>query len=73
MANPDPPHNIVVQCHPHWYQQQQEVGLVCWKIGQVLAVDVHRDLRTQYHILVQLDDGHHHICYPDELVSYALS
>ena len=45
---------------------------MCWEIGQVMAVDVHHDLRAQYHVLVQLDDGRHHICYLDELESFVL-
>ena len=42
------------------------------KIGQVVAVYMRHNLHTQYHILVQLDDGRHCICYPDELGSFAL-
>ena len=45
---------------------------MCQEIGQVMAIDVHCDLQTQYHILVQLDHSRHHICYPDELESYVL-
>ena len=61
-----PPHDIVVQHHPH-YQQQEEVGLVCRGIGQVVAVNVRCDLRAQYHVLVQSDDGRHRIYYLVEL------
>ena len=45
---------------------------MCQEIGQVVAVDMCRDLRAQCHILVQLDDGHHCIYYPDELESSTL-
>ena len=45
---------------------------MCREIGQVMAVDVCRDLRALYHILVQLDDGRHRIYYPDELEFSAL-
>ena len=45
---------------------------MCWKIGQVVAVYMCCDLQAQYHILVQSDDGCHHIHYLDELESYAL-
>ena len=45
---------------------------MCWEIGQVKAVDVCHNLHSQYHVLVQLDDSHHHICYPDKLESCAL-
>ena len=62
-----PPHDIVVQHHPH-YQRQEEVGLVCQEIGQV-AVCVCCDLRAQYHALVQLDDGRHCMYYLVELGS----
>ena len=45
---------------------------MCQEIGQVKAVNMRRDLRAQCHVLVQLDDGRHCICYPDELGSFAL-
>ena len=45
---------------------------MCWKTGQVEAVDVCHDLCAQYHVLVQSDDSHHHICYLDELESCTL-
>ena len=48
------------------------MGLVCWEIGQVGAVDVYCDLHTQCHILVQSDNGHHPIYYPDKLESCTL-
>ena len=64
-------HDIVVRHHPRC-QRKEEVGLVCWGIGQEVAVDVRRDLRAQYHVLVLSDDGRHRIYYPGERESYAL-
>ena len=43
-----------------------------WEIGPVKAVNVCCDLHAQYHILVLLGDGHHHIYYLNELESCAL-
>ena len=45
---------------------------MCQGIGQVVAVDVHYDLHAQCHILVQLDDGRHCICYSDKMESFTL-
>ena len=45
---------------------------MCLENGQVMAVDVRRDLHAQYHVLVQSDDSRHCICYLDELESYTL-
>ena len=45
---------------------------MCQEIGQAVAADMCHDLCAQYHVLVQSDDSHHHICYPDELESCTL-
>ena len=45
---------------------------MCREIGQVRAVDVCHDLHAQCHVLVWLDDGCHHIYYPDKLESFTL-
>ena len=45
---------------------------MCWQIGQVKVVDVCHDLCAQYHILVQLDDSHHHIYCLGKLGFFAL-
>ena len=45
---------------------------MCWEIGQAKAVNMHHNLCASYHILVQSDDGCHHIYYLDELVFFTL-
>ena len=45
---------------------------MCWEIGQAMAVDICHNPHTQYHVLVQSDDGCHYICYPDKLECFAL-